>query len=293
MSTLHNLIESTQQPSDQTPDLEPLVDLIRSRYGEAVVAIFLYGSCRDQSNPGDGLVDLCVVIDHYRRAHSNTLSRWANAWLPPNVYFAQCGGLKTKYALISQAGLERKVRARWDHYFWARFSQPITRLYAKTEASARWLVDMQHAALATFHHNTAALNALPKEALAFWAAGLQHTYGCELRPEPASHAVALVDKNTHYWRESFQALQEQPHAQGLARWGIRQRWRARKITGKLMNMARLIKAASTVSQGIDYIAWKVQRHSGIQVEISDWMRQHPRMGGVSLAWRLWRQRGFR
>ena len=293
MTVLSDLIENTQAPTQKTPAIEPLLELLHSRYGEAIVAIFLYGSCRTQTDVQDGLIDLCVVVDRYDHAHSNWASRWANAVLPPNVYFAQRAGLKTKYALISQRALEQKLKAKWDQYFWARFCQPLTRLYARSDASARWLVEMQKTALQTFYQHTLALHQSADEAMAFWAAGLTKTYACELRPEPVGHAVRLIEKNHHYWLKAFEALRDEQLPDLGSQWSLRQRWRIRPLTGKLLNMLRLIKAASTVSQGIDYIAWKVARHSGVHMDIQDWMRRHPRIGGLSLAWRVFRRGGFR
>ena len=293
MNDLQKLLESSQMPTDHTPALGPLLDLIRARYGDTVLAIFLYGSCREEPDPKDGLIDLAVVVNRYQDVHSSRLSGWANAWLPPNVYFAEAGGLKSKYALIDQAGLEHKVHARWDHYFWARFCQPVTRIFTRDESVSRWLVEIQAKAVRTFYRNTSALKDAPHAVLDFWAYGLRQTYGCELRPEPAGHALALIERNPDYWQCLHQAVRSTPSPVGVERWRYRLRWHLRKITGKLMNMARLLKAAGTVSQGIDYVAWKVQRHSGVKVEIQSWMRRHPRLGGLALAWGLWRQGGFR
>ncbi len=43
---------------------------------------------------------------------------------------------------------------------------------------------------------------------------------------------------------------------------IKANWPYRRFTGKLWSVARLLKAAFTFTGGADYIAWKIERHSG-------------------------------
>ena len=39
--------------------------------------------------------------------------------------------------------------------------------------------------------------------------------------------------------------------------------------GKLLHVLRLMKATTTFKGGADYILWKVERHSGVRVEVSE------------------------
>jgi hypothetical protein len=41
---------------------------------------------------------------------------------------------------------------------------------------------------------------------------------------------------------------------------------------------------------MDYVAWKVERHSGVRIELADWERRHPLLAAPGLYWRL-RRRG--
>ena len=43
-----------------------------------------------------------------------------------------------------------------------------------------------------------------------------------------------------------------------------------------------MKAAFTFTGGIDYVAWKIERHSGQKVELSDWQKRHPIIAGLLL-----------
>jgi hypothetical protein len=56
---------------------------------------------------------------------------------------------------------------------------------------------------------------------------------------------------------------------------------------------RLVKAVFTFDGGADYVAWKIQRHSGVRVDISDWQRRHPLLASPVLAIRYWRRGAFR
>ena len=67
----------------------------------------------------------------------------------------------------------------------------------------------------------------------------------------------------------------------------------RRIEGKLLTVARLTKAAFTFSGGIDYLAWKINRHAGTQIVITDWQRRHPLLAAVTLVPRLLRQGAVR
>jgi hypothetical protein len=56
-----------------------------------------------------------------------------------------------------------------------------------------------------------------------------------------------------------------------------------------LNLARLAKAAFTFSGGVDYIAWKIERHSGHKIEVTPFQRRHPLLAAGPALWRLWRQ----
>ncbi|MEM1082382.1 MAG: hypothetical protein AAGH65_12480, partial [Pseudomonadota bacterium] len=82
----------------------------------------------------------------------------------------------------------------------------------------------------------------------------------------------------------------------LNRWSRlsgRTQWGLRKVWGKFKNALRLFKAAGTFANGLDYLVWKVERHSGIRVEPTERMRRHPRLAAWGLAFRLWREGAFR
>ena len=67
----------------------------------------------------------------------------------------------------------------------------------------------------------------------------------------------------------------------------------RRALGKLMSILRLLKALFTFSGGLDYIAWKLERHSGQQVVIPARVRRFPLLFIWGFCWQLYRRGIFK
>ncbi len=70
-------------------------------------------------------------------------------------------------------------------------------------------------------------------------------------------------------------------------------WLGRIAQGKLLSLLRLAKAAFTFQGGVDYLVWKLERHTGWPIELPDRVRRHPLLYGWGMLWRLYRQGVFR
>jgi hypothetical protein len=127
------------------------------------------------------------------------------------------------------------------------------------------------------------------------------TYGCELRPEPPGAADALIGRDPAFWNRLSRILLPSlagvsPAEDGTFRVGLsrgrrlsgKARWALRRGWSKSLNVLRLLKAAGTFANGVDYLSWKIERHSGIKVEVTDRMRRHPRLASWKLLFRMWR-----
>ncbi|HYD45199.1 MAG TPA: hypothetical protein VEA79_08045, partial [Phenylobacterium sp.] len=75
------------------------------------------------------------------------------------------------------------------------------------------------------------------------------------------------------------------HRLGL-RWG----WSLRQALGKPLNVARLIKAAFTFDGAARYAAWKIERHTGVDIELTPWRERHPILAAPGVLWRVARAR---
>jgi len=117
-----------------------LTDEILRRHGSAVAAVLFYGSClRRQTS--EGVLDFYVLVDRYRDAYRSRVLAWANAALPPNVFYLEIdserGPLRCKYAVVSLSDFERGARpGGLRSGIWARFCQPALAVHLR-DADAR------------------------------------------------------------------------------------------------------------------------------------------------------------
>lgn len=298
------------------PAVVAMCDEIDRRHGQGIVAILFYGSCLRRSDPADGVLDFYVLVDGYRRFYGRAMPALANAVLPPNVFYAERpwngGTLRAKYAVISlrqfQAGTRRQAL---QSSLWARFSQPARLVQVRDAAVAKEIEQALSEAVVAMA--AAALPLLPEQfdSPALWQAAFRATYGAELRSEGPQRAAELyAHDHARYDAVAPHALRlaaapdgtaEAADAAGrfrvtlsaAARRRGRWLWRLRRPLGKLLNLARLIKGGFTFSGGLDYILWKVERHSGVRVAVSPWQRRHPLLSAPAIAWQLYRRGGFR
>ena len=68
------------------------------------------------------------------------------------------------------------------------------------------------------------------------------------------------------------------------------RWARRRRLGKPINLLRLVRAASTFEGASRYAAWKIERHTGVPVEITPWRERHPVLAAPGVLFSVWRRR---
>jgi hypothetical protein len=73
----------------------------------------------------------------------------------------------------------------------------------------------------------------------------------------------------------------------------RRRWAARRRVGKALTVLRLVKASGTYAGGIDYLAWKINRHAGTKIEVKPWQRRWPLVAAIGLLPRLLKRGAIR
>jgi len=56
---------------------------------------------------------------------------------------------------------------------------------------------------------------------------------------------------------------------------------------------RLAKASFTFAGGVDYLAWKISRHSGEPIAVRTWQRRWPLLAAVTLLPRLLKRGAIR
>ncbi len=310
------LASSVLQPSPpDSPALSALVDALLRRHGHAVNAILFYGSCLRSGDLFDGLVDLYLIVDDYTAFYARKTRALANWLLPPTVFYAEIGVadriVRAKYAVLSSADLRNGTSRRWFHsYLWGRFTQPTALAWCRDEAARRQIEASLESARRTFLEQV--LPRLPAAGRVrdLWQQGLQLSYGAELRAEsagrPAELTAAALDYYAAATREAAASLRYPLAIDGsgadsryraeisaLSRGLSRAAWALRTAQGKLLSVARLLKALLTFEGGLDYIAWKLERHSGQRIEIPPRVRRYPLIFVWGLFWRLYRRGVFR
>jgi hypothetical protein len=286
-SSLHSLVRS--ELGRAVPDaVLALVRRVRQQH-ENVRAVLAYGSALRDSAPAETLVDLYVLTESASDVSANPLSWLACRLVPPNVYYAEAfldGQVyRAKCAVLSLSQLEAKVRPRSSNpYFWARFAQPMRLAWAANDHVKKRVFGVTQTACATAWSNavTTTPGAAPAEQ---WRALFSETYRTELRPETAGRAAAIVDANRAYYEGLSASLAKTP--------GASTNWPLRRFAGKLLSILRLAKAAFTFQGGADYIAWKIRRHSGVDIEVTDFHRRHPLLAGLILLPQLLRKGAIR
>jgi hypothetical protein len=292
-----------------------LAEAILRRHGAAIQAVLFYGSCLRRGDPTaaeDPVYDFYLLVDDYRRVYDGRLAAWANAVLPPNVFYIETPwrdrSLRAKYAVVTLAQFRRAVSPRaMQSYFWARFAQPVRLPFVRDDTVRAAVVDALADAVATLALHTAGLMEGSFTPAAFWTRAFEATYGAELRAEGSDRArLIYAADGARYEGLSLPALQ----AAGIeariaedgrlslalpaqARRGAAAAWRRRRLLGKLLSVLRLAKGAFTFDGGVDYILWKIERHSGVAMRATDWQRRHPLLAAPALAWRLYRRGAFR
>ena len=267
-------------------------DALRNKYPGS--AIFLYGSgisVSSSEKPTDILFDYYVITPDYRRAIRNPIERLAARLLPPNVYYFElqsgAGVLRSKYALLSVAAFERLTGPSTFHsYFWVRFAQPC-RLVSAPDGWRPRLIAAVRQSIRIFLQRSQGLADQPRDWRAVWLAGMNASYRAELRAEASDRAARLIESYKD-WPERVAEFSLDAKATKSA--GAAFSWRLRAVAGAFLSIARLLKATMTFKGGIDYIAWKVRRHAGVDVGVKPWERRFPFLAAPVVALRYYRLR---
>ncbi len=280
----------TAVPAD--PRLDALIECVRARFGNQLVGVLLYGSCRRSGDYGDGIVDLYAVVER-RAAVEGPLVALLGRWLPPNVYYLQtdCAGetLRCKCGLFALDELARGVDSAFHSYIWARLAQPMALVHVRDADAEHALQGLLAQAVLTFVRRCGRL-APAGRVTDLWTAGLRACYAAELRVESGDRAAEIVRADPGYYADVGAAalsLIEPNVGDGPGRWWLR------RVLGKLLSLARLVKGLGTFDGAIDYIVWKLERHSGQDIEVPQRVRRWPWLFVWPFAWRLYRAGVFR
>ena len=290
MDALERLIaEELSVPVD--PRVTSLAAAIAAKHGGASRAVLFYGSCLREKQLDGLMLDFYLIVSDYRAAYDSRWLALANRLIPPNVFYAEAGGLAAKYAVLSEDHFRREcsISAR-DPAVFARFAQPSRLVWVADRAAQAMAVDaVAGAAPALLELTRPTLTDVDaQDVLNIWRQGFIFTYGAERRAERASRPDAIVAADPERFRK-FAVAAGFPRNMGVTAEQRRtafEAWRHFQRRGKRAQVMRLAKASATFAGGADYIAWKINRHAGTDIRLKPWQRRWPLLAAISLLPRL-------
>lgn len=279
MPALSELVrEELAGPVD--PRVTAMAAALAAQYPGSARAVLFYGSCLRESELDGLMLDFYLIVSDYSDAYPKRWMAVANRLIPPNVFPFQHGGLIAKYAMLSEADFDRLNGPETRNVsVWARFAQPSRLVWAVDDTAAdRAVAAVARAAPALL---AAAGRGDGETSLDWWRRAFSLTYSVELRAERAGRAQSVVDADARRYEQfsapAIAAIPAEARAGG---------WARRRVEGKLLSIARLAKASLTYAGGIDYLAWKINRHAGTKIEIKPWQRRWPLVAALTLVPRL-------
>jgi predicted nucleotidyltransferase len=292
----------SESATQAAPSISAVAEAARRRHGIGIVAVLFYGSCLRGSGDIGNVVDLYLLADSYRTVHRGPLMRILNRLLPPNVYYIETpfGGrtVRAKYALLALEQFERLVEpSTLQSYFWARFAQPTSVIWAREPAIRERITRALATAVLTTAHEARALLDPDAAPAAIWARAFREAYRTELRAEAPERGIALYEAFAGRYDAITSIIQRtgtvSPADAGERRRRAERKWRRRRMVGKTLSVLRLMKSAFTFEDGATYLIWKIERHSGVRFELTPWQKRHPILASGTLFWRIYRAGGFR
>jgi hypothetical protein len=308
VSSLAELVEAElSQPVD--PRINAMAQAIAALYPSASRAVLFYGSCLRTSELEGQMLDFYLIVSSYRAAYGKSWMAPANRLIPPNVFPFEHEGLAAKYAVLSEEDFLRlNGPETLSVSVWARFAQPSRLVWNAGPLAARSCIEAIARAAPTLLEAAAPMvDEAEIDPLDLWRRGFALTYAAELRAERKNRAASVVDSDPERYRRfsgpaaevagvgvvtgegrlRLRAFTSKQRAVSLSLWSKRRR------LGKALSVVRLAKASGTYAGGIDYIAWKINRHAGTDFSIKPWQRRWPLLGAITLLPRLLKRGAIR
>lgn len=292
-----------------------LAERFVERLGIGVAAVLFYGSCLRRGGI-EGVLDFYVLVDRYRDAYGSRALAWANAALPPNVFYLEAdteiGRLRCKYAVISCDDFDRGARpGGLRSGIWARFCQPALSVWTRDAAASRRVSSAVTEAIVTAVGRVVPLMADDRgvarfDSEALWLRILQETYSAEWRPESAETIESLHSAAPDRYAAAARGALDSLASRGLLQvarngdqfevCGIDPPSAPRPVRrplAKFVYLLALLKSIATFGDWLPYVLWKLERHTGNRIELTDRQRRHPLLWGWPVLLRVLWQRDLR
>jgi len=305
VTAIHDLV-AAELEAPVADEVRTFASALAARYPDGAQAVLFYGSCLWSKRLDGLMLDFYLIVDDYRHAYAKPWLATANRLVPPNVFYLEHGPLRAKYAVLTLGDFARLASSATRNVsVWARFAQPSALVWVRDALARAKIIDaVADAAPALL----AAARPMMTDRLGvrdLWTRAFALTYDAELRSEKQGRGVTLFDTAPERYRaftapalahaglpariqgETIEFLVPADRAAG------ERAWARRRVEGKLLSAVRLVKASLTFDGGIDYLAWKITRHSGVTITIRPWQRRFPVLAGLLMLPQLKRRGAIR
>jgi hypothetical protein len=253
--------------------------------------VLFYGSIL---RTGDltGVLDYYVLTERPPADWRGVFTRilWPDVSYHELAYEGQVLRAKVASMTLSQF---RKTASGADHdtTIWARFVQPCALIWA-VDGARQTVIDAVTDACRTAARFARALGPIGGTPHALWTALFRETYKAELRVEKAGREVSILTFDPQRYDHVMEAVwrDEGGAMSDAERTRVRKAWLPRKWLGKPLNAARLMKASFTFQGAARYAAWKIERHTGVAVEVTPWRERHPILAAPGVLLKVWKSR---
>lgn len=267
-------------------------------------AVLFYGSSL-RTGEREGIHDFYVLT----HTPPDGLRGLASRLLWPDVGYREIadedGPLRAKIASMTLGQFRQASKGRGaDTTIWTRFVQPAALAWSDGQASIAAVTEAVADAAKTAAAFSAALGPATGAPADFWQSLFRQTYTAEFRVESRGRETTILAADT----ARYDALLPLAWAAGgiemtttadgklspklspAERKRLLAAWRLRRIAGRPLNVARLMKAAFTFEGAARYAAWKIERHTGVPVPVTPWRERHPILAAPGVLWQVARER---
>ena len=280
--------------------VDPAVSAFAQALAEAsgALAVLFYGS-NLRTGSLEGVLDFYVLLP-------GMASDEPAIWPRVSYHERETKGatLRAKVATMRLATFAKAASGQLtDTTIWARFVQPCALVWTKDAKAAQAVTQAIASACITAARLAVALGPDEGAVEDYWRALFQATYKAEFRVEKPGRENDILSVNAQHFAGLLpQALSAggvtiaqddgrlTPQLEGERRAETLKWWKRRQRLGKPLNFVRLIKASTTFDGAARYAAWKIERHTGMKVELTPFRERYPVLAAPGVLWALWRHR---
>lgn len=278
------------------------VDPAVSAYARALAeqagaqAVLFYGS-NLRTGSLEGVLDFYILMPGEERVR---------IWPRVSYHEREIGGaiLRAKAATMTLSTFAKAASGELtDTTIWARFVQPSALVWQADKTAREAVIAAIADAAQTAARLAAVLGPESGTAEEYWRALFRATYQAEFRVEKPGRENDILSVNEAHFEGllplALEAAGIDPALDGERvhpQLGAQERsrilawWKRRRRLGKPLNFARLLKASTTFDGATRYAAWKIERHTGLSVEVTPFRERYPILAAPGVLWALWKHR---